>query len=350
MRERFFFIAWTVVIATAMSCVAWAQANRQPPVIAPTAAPNPTTVVEEADSEQVIQCAEFRDSLLLSSGWGIWLSDFYYRFSPYALAATTHSAREGNSQLRWLVNVGIRCLLFTFRHPIIIWTYLLFLLFPLLAACGKIGLRAPKAVVLPKALETLRIRRWTVAIVWCLLCLASGVFFLPLRSGLTGGDNGNSGGASRPDKLSTASVLSPGIVREYAKARSMTMEDLTACLRHPSGGVRYEAAYIAAKSPNHTYESELIRALADPDLRVRRWAATGLATLCSKAAFDELVKLLKDPHAMVRYKAAYALGKACDRRAVAVLKEKLADENEYLCVRIFAFQALERILSGPSQH
>ncbi len=339
MRKRSISTICVIVLMTALPPVVSAQGQTPPPAIVSPSAPNPTTVMQESDSEHVTQCAEVRDSLLMSYGWGVRLADFYYRFSPYALAAITHGASEGNSQTRWLVDVGIRCLSFALRHPIVVWSYLSFLLFPALAALGNIA----------RGRMTLRVRERVVVLAWGVLWLASGLLFLFLKLGLAGGNEGNPGAATPPEKLPSPHLLSPAIARSYAQTRRLTVEDLAACLRHPSADVRYEAAYIAARSPSNTYEMELIRALQDSDLRVRRWAATGLATLRSQAAFDELVKLLKDPHAMVRYKAAYALGKARDRRAVAALKEKLADENEYLCVRIFAFQALDRILSGSQK-
>ena len=86
---------------------------------------------------------------------------------------------------------------------------------------------------------------------------------------------------------------------------------------------------------------QLIDALDDADAMVRYSVVSYLDFVSDKRAVEPLIRALKDDDSMVRTVAASALGKMKDKRAIGPLVEALSDDNGW--VRNCAAEALEKI-------
>jgi HEAT repeat protein len=90
----------------------------------------------------------------------------------------------------------------------------------------------------------------------------------------------------------------------------------------------------------------LIKALNDPDARVRQGAVAALGEIVDMRSLPAIRdRLLKDPDAGVRGEAAYRLGKFGDRTIVAALRTAATRDPE-AAVRRWASWALEQV--GPA--
>lgn len=102
---------------------------------------------------------------------------------------------------------------------------------------------------------------------------------------------------------------------------------------HP--GVRFEATYriywcihSPANRPRELLEP-MVKALRDPDLRVRLWACGALGRYGDAAAIPELIRSMDDPEIFVRYRAAGALGDLADelRAQLQTARRREAEEE-----------------------
>ena len=85
------------------------------------------------------------------------------------------------------------------------------------------------------------------------------------------------------------------------------------------------SAEISSKQVIEPIRSYLLRALQDPDERVRLAAAWALARNRDGAAYEPLITLLKDGSLFIRDEAALALGDLGEMRAAILLVEAMTD-------------------------
>jgi len=129
------------------------------------------------------------------------------------------------------------------------------------------------------------------------------------------------------------------------RARGATSWDgLVAVLRDVSAGEdRAKACWLLSRLGDARALPELLRALRDPDSRLRVEAAFSLGTLGNRRAVRALIGTLKDDlDANIRMAAAHSLGELDDKRSSDALLEKLGDSNEDPRVRGQAAEALGR--------
>ena len=131
-------------------------------------------------------------------------------------------------------------------------------------------------------------------------------------------------------------------------------DTLCAHLADPDDDVRYEAAYglwhafaRGGRVAGACLES-LLRAVSDPDPRVRTWAARDLSRARGARAQEALIQALRDPVVNVRYTSAEVLGQIGDERALRAIEERLGEgDTWYVVLRLWsARRALLHRLDG----
>ncbi|MGH2573407.1 MAG: HEAT repeat domain-containing protein [Actinomycetota bacterium] len=108
--------------------------------------------------------------------------------------------------------------------------------------------------------------------------------------------------------------------------------------RSPRSTERALATELAARAATPECTTIVLSALADPDPRVRRTAATAMSTLRTASAVEALSRTLSDPRADVRVEAVRALGLIDDDGVPDLLISALKDPE--LRVRELASEAL----------
>ncbi|MDQ7778533.1 MAG: HEAT repeat domain-containing protein [Planctomycetota bacterium] len=304
-------------------------------------------------SSRPAEFSEVRDRIVVSLPFGMRLINSYYKFSPFACLALQSEEKDPSSQIGWLVNLGVKLDSFILHTPAFTLLYVALLLFPVFAGVFKLILcrRRPAssgqagpgsgggAADAPGTGSGRRHETVTV-IVWLLTLLTAGTAVF-----LAGSRSDAALKRPIPANLTAEKALSPELVRRCGLTRALSGAELNYCMDNADADVRYEGTYAAVRILKLEFVPAFIRGLKDPDIRVRRWAATGLATLRSRAAFDALLTLLNDPEPMARYKGALALGKLGDRAAIDHLTALLKRTDEFLWVRLFAFRAIEQLIS-----
>jgi HEAT repeat protein len=123
-----------------------------------------------------------------------------------------------------------------------------------------------------------------------------------------------------------------------------SVQDLIRVLEHGTGEDRERACWVLGRLEDPRLGEHLVRALADPDSRLRVEAARSLGTLAAPDTVPDLVRALSaDVQPDVRSAVAAALGLIGDERGVDPLLAKLADAREQPAVRGAAAEAL----TGP---
>lgn len=119
---------------------------------------------------------------------------------------------------------------------------------------------------------------------------------------------------------------------------------LRPALGHASVVVRHEAAVRAYRHPHPSLGEALVKAVDDPDPRVRLWACGALGKSGHPAALERLLARLDDVEFFVRYRAAEGLGHLKRREAVDALRELMREGSWY--EGMYALDALRRIAPG----
>jgi len=124
-------------------------------------------------------------------------------------------------------------------------------------------------------------------------------------------------------------------VRQYATLllgqlrESEGIDPLLRALRDPDKKVRDQAAKALGEIGGPSVDS-LISLLEDPDWKVRYRAAEALGIIGSESAVLFLVNALDDPKDHVRYMAAKAIGETGSGSTEKALIARLGDENEFV--------------------
>lgn len=260
------------------------------------------------------EAARFRDRWLLGGGVGTALSDFYYRYTPYA-AASIPADRPLAARPGTLWGLGyLKGVFWSWGH--LGWAWLAAFVFLAYGPAVRLFGGSRRAVVAAAATLAL-----ALAATW--IVRVRDPRAARIQEALT-----------RMEK--TARILSHQLpyLREF--------------LTHEEADVRYEAYSAIAQLPDESCLDPFLRGLKDADARVRFWSADGLGKLRSPDAIGPLADLLKDPSLNVRYKAAEALGEIGGPRAVAPL-EALRDGDDLLYVRDKAVQALRHATPGGTK-
>ncbi len=117
---------------------------------------------------------------------------------------------------------------------------------------------------------------------------------------------------------------------------------LAEALKDPNVNVRRRAASALITVPAKSVQAQIEQALAtDSSADVRRYAAEALAWIGDSSVVPALTKALKDPAPQVRLYAAQALGKLGDKRATTALVELFNDPDED--VRWEAVEAVSKL-------
>lgn len=123
---------------------------------------------------------------------------------------------------------------------------------------------------------------------------------------------------------------------------SSALPALLAHARHPAAIVRFALAFTLGHYPGADAIAALLRLAADADDDVRDWATFSLGTL-HEADDDEIRSLLwtnaHDPNRDVRGEAVVGLARRSDARVIALLQERLADED----CRVYELEAAEEM-------
>jgi len=117
---------------------------------------------------------------------------------------------------------------------------------------------------------------------------------------------------------------------------------LLAHAQHPAALVRFALAFTLGHYPAPDAIAALIRLAADTDDDVRDWATFSLGTL-HEADDDAIRSLLwknaHDPNRDVRGEAVVGLARRSDDRVIALLQERLADDD----CRVYELEAAEEM-------
>lgn len=123
-----------------------------------------------------------------------------------------------------------------------------------------------------------------------------------------------------------------------------TPDVLRPALGHASVVVRHEAAVQAYRHPDPALGEALLKAVDDPDPRVRLWACGALGKSGHPAALPRLLSRLDDVEFFVRYRAAEGLGHLRQRGAIDALRKLMREGSWY--EGMYALDALRRIAPG----
>ncbi len=123
--------------------------------------------------------------------------------------------------------------------------------------------------------------------------------------------------------------------------RDPSPDALRGALGHASVVVRHEAAVLAHRHPHPSLADALLKASADPDLRVRLWACAALGKTADARALQPLLDRLEDVELFVRYRAAEGLGHLRDAKAVDALLRVMRERSWY--EGLYALEALRKI-------
>lgn len=110
--------------------------------------------------------------------------------------------------------------------------------------------------------------------------------------------------------------------------------------------VRQYAALLLGQLKESEGIDPLLRALRDPDIKVRAQAAKALGEI-GDLSVDPVVTLLNDPDWKIRYRAAEALGMTGSKKAVPFLITALDDQKDH--VRYIAAKAIGETGSGNAE-
>ncbi len=103
-----------------------------------------------------------------------------------------------------------------------------------------------------------------------------------------------------------------------------------ALARHPAGNVRARCAAILGRSRETALTPDLLNALADKELLVRRAAVEALGLIGGKEASKALLKCLTDKDALIRADAVLAIGRQGKKSAVKPLIRSLGDDEAHV--------------------
>lgn len=263
----------------------------------------------EAQAEQRA-AARFRDRWLLGGGPGQVVSDFYYRYSPYA----AHSIdRQGAGGTRPAVLCGLVLVKGVF------WSW------------GRLGLGWIAFVLFVAYGPAVRLCGGShrAVLYTAMTLLVAGVAVSSWRRW-------------NPDAVRLAGALAEVESATRYEAGEARHARLRSFLSHAEPDVRYEACYALAEGPAPEDREPLRARLADADARVRLWSARALGALRDADAADALARLLTDPSLNVRCHAAWALGEIGGRTGADAL-QALRTGDDLLYVRMAAAEALEKL-------
>ncbi len=116
------------------------------------------------------------------------------------------------------------------------------------------------------------------------------------------------------------------LVRRLIESNPFRVVHYSYVLSGPSGhGQRIEAVEALGQARSSIATSDLITALQDPSLDVRRESARALGRIGDAEAVEPLIQALQTPETMIADEAARALGRIGDRRAAQALMDALQD-------------------------
>ncbi len=145
--------------------------------------------------------------------------------------------------------------------------------------------------------------------------------------------------ADSAEPVQMASALALGEIEFSAKSETLILGGL----RHPQSSARLAATRALLSLDTVSLSAELIKALRDPDARVRQGVAAVLGETGNPGAVSHLRSLLgTDGAANVRVEAAFRLGKLGDNSVLAELS-RAAEADPDMRVRGWAQWARQQI-------